>query len=192
MQNLPQASTAHILSDVQAQLENAQREIIRLRGVVEDPEVVRMGKIYMAETLKLSTESPAAFKTLMVMLSKMTTSNSLLISNATLGKVTDQSQSTIKRAIKILRDEGWIDVLRTGASNIYRVNSSMFWHETPHGEMAEVSATVILDRAEQDEITRARVPGEFTRHIPLAAPNDYANYQRTPAAPQQELDLRNA
>lgn len=186
---LPEVNPQRIQTDVEAQLENANNEIARLQRIVQDPEVVRMGKIYMDETVRLANHSPAAFRVLMVMLGKMTRSNSLLISNSMLEKLTEQSNSTVKRAIRLLREQDWIEVVKTGASNVYRVNSNIFWHDSEHGKIAEITANVILDFDEQDEATRARIPNQYTRHIPLANSSDYPTVDPQTIGSQQSSGL---
>lgn len=159
-------------AELSASLDIANREVARLRGVLDNPDVVRIHKIYMDETIKLSNQSPAAFKVLMVFVSKMVVNNSLLISNDSLEKITKLSNSTVKRAIKLLRDDKWIDVVKVGTSNVYRINSDIFWHETANGKWAEFGSHVVLGFDEQDDITQQRVPGHYTRDIPFVTSSD--------------------
>lgn len=165
-------TTTESTDDLSASLAHANREVARLRGVLDNPDVVRINKIYLDETVKLGNQSPTAFKVLMVFVSKMKSHNALLISNDALEKETELSNSTIKRAIKLLRDENWIDVAKLGTSNVYRINSNIFWHETANGKWAEFSAHIVLNYDEQDQITQMRVPGHYTRDIPFVTASD--------------------
>ncbi len=170
---MPLKPTTQDTAAMSVSLDNANREVARLRSVLDNPDVVRMNKIYLEETVILSNQSPTAFKVLMVFVSKMTVHNSILISNGALEKITELSNSTVKRAIKLLRDESWIEVAKMGTSNVYRINSDIFWHETANGKWAEFGSHVVLSYDEQDDITKQRVPGDFTRHIPLVEASDY-------------------
>lgn len=186
---LTSQSNPQAMSDLEVKLQNAMGEVARLQQIVEDPDVVQMNKIYMDEVVKLANQAPAAFKILMVMIGKMQQFNSLLISNEALGKLTTSSSSTVKRSIKLLRELEWIEVLKLGTSNVYRVNSGRVWQNSESGSWAEFGAHVILNQDEQDEFTRERVPGTFTRHIPLVAANDYGSAKPGERTAQQELGL---
>lgn len=176
-------------TDLAAMLDNALQENARLRRNVDDPEIVRMSKIYMDETIDLAKQNASAFKILMLMVSKMTKVNSLMISNESLEKLTGSSNSTIKRAVRHLREEGWIDVVKAGSSNIYRINSNIFWHETADGKWAEFPTHVVSSFDEQDDITRKRVPGRFTRQIPLVIDDDYTRWQNQRIDGDGQLNL---
>ncbi|MDM5181737.1 hypothetical protein PO883_31650 [Massilia sp. DJPM01] len=175
--------------NLEAMLDNAHKEIARLKRDVDDPEIVRMSKIYMDETIDLAKQNASAFKILMLMVSKMTKVNSLMISNESLEKLTGSSNSTIKRAVRYLREEGWLDVVKAGSSNIYRINSDIFWHETSDGKWAEFPTHVVSSFDEQDEITKNRVPGRFTRQIPLVLDDDYSRSRNRRMASDGQLNL---
>lgn len=168
------ATNATQQTDLVEMLNDARQEIARLRRDVDDPEIVRMSKIYMDETVDLAKQNSSAFKILMFMVSKMSKVNALMISNESLEKLTGSSNSTIKRAIRHLREEGWIDVVKSGSSNIYRINSNIFWHESSDGKWAEFPLHAVVNFDEQDESTKNRVAGRLTRHIPLVIDDDYS------------------
>ncbi|NHZ99077.1 helix-turn-helix domain-containing protein [Massilia sp. CCM 8734] len=173
----------------EAMLDNAHKEIARLKRDVDDSEIVRMSKIYMEETIDLAKQNASAFKILMLMVSKMTKTNALMISNESLEKLTGSSNSTIKRAVRHLREEGWLDVLKAGSSNIYRINSDIFWNETRTGKWAEFPTHVVSSFDEQDEITKNRVPGRFTRQIPLVLDDDYSRSRNQRMGSDGQLNL---
>lgn len=157
-------------------------DVARLQNVLDNPDVVRMNKIYLEEVVALSNKSTPALKVLMILVGKMSEVNSVVISSETLEKIARLSNSSVKRALKILREDEWLDVGKVGTMNIYRINSDIFWHETPDGVFAQFQANVVLNLDEQDEITRKRTPGVMTRNIPMVTAGDYKNEK-----PQAEL-----
>jgi hypothetical protein len=157
-------------------------DVARLQNVLDNPDVVRMNKIYLEEVVALSNKSTPALKVLMILVGKMSEVNSVVISSETLEKIARLSNSSVKRALKILREDEWLDVGKVGTTNIYRINSDIFWHETPDGVFAQFQANVVLNLDEQDEITRKRTPGVMTRNIPMVTAGDYKNEK-----PQAEL-----
>jgi hypothetical protein len=177
------------MQELASQLESAQQELVRLRHDAANPDYVQLSKIYMDETVALANESGAAFKVLMVLVRQMDRVNSVLISNESLEKLTKQSTSTVKRAVKLLREKQWVDVFKIGTSNLYRVNSSIFWQDGSDGKWASVQANVYINFDEQDEQTKARLPGTWTRQIPLVRADDYSQGFDSPADNQRNLDL---
>jgi len=51
--------------------------------------------------------------------------NGVLISTAALAEIFGVSRRTIERAVKILRDNRFINIVRTGRSNAYFINASI-------------------------------------------------------------------
>lgn len=100
----------------------------------------------------------------------MNKQNAVMISQESLAKLTKLSKPTIKRAVALLREQQWIDVLKVGTANVYRVNSGVFWTARADGRWASFSAEVILNFDEQDERTKAapvNPPKPILRHTPF-------------------------
>lgn len=53
--------------------------------------------------------------------------NSLVCSYTIFEDYFEKHRSTIYRAIKILQDNGFLDILRVGTSNVYIVNENLAW-----------------------------------------------------------------
>ncbi|RBP19451.1 hypothetical protein DET50_1452 [Marinobacter pelagius] len=65
---------------------------------------------------------------------------------------------TIKRAVKVLKDENWLDVSRVGSErggvNAYLVNRRVAWADKRENQrFAAFDARIILSAAEQDQET---------------------------------------
>src|SRR5690625_7587873 len=62
------------------------------------------------------------------------------------------SSDTIRRAIKLLREKQYIDVYKSGTSNVYAVNKQIAWNSWgsnfKHGKF---SANIILSDNEQEK-----------------------------------------
>lgn len=159
------------ISELEARLDSANKELHLLKTRGPNPDYVHLSKIYVDETIQLAHQSPGAFTVLMVLVRQMDVVNSVMISNEFLGKITKLSASTVKRSIKLLREMEWIDVVKVGTSNLYRVNSNLWWQEGEHGKWAAVQTKVVLSFDEQDVITKNRSPDQWTREVSLAYPN---------------------
>jgi Fe2+ or Zn2+ uptake regulation protein len=57
----------------------------------------------------------------------MDNKNALACSYAVFEDYFDISKDTIRRSIKLLKDNGFIDTLKMGTSNIYIVNTEIAW-----------------------------------------------------------------
>ena len=178
----------HSHSQLQAELDSTRRELARVKHGAVNSDFVQLSKIYMDETVSLANHAPAAFMVLMTLVKQMNKVNSVMISNESLERICGVSNSTIKRAIKILREQQWIDVLKVGTSNVYRVNSNVFWQDRADGKWASFQAQVVLNFDEQDETTKKKPVKSWTRHIPLVEADD-ANRQPPEQAAQGELGI---
>jgi Fe2+ or Zn2+ uptake regulation protein len=185
---LDDAAGGHSRTQLAAELESTRRELARVKHGAVNSDFVQLSKIYMDETVSLANHAPAAFMVLMTLVKQMNKANSVMISNESLERICGVSNSTIKRAIKILREQQWIDVLKVGTSNVYRVNSNVFWQDRADGKWASFQAQVVLNFDEQDETTKKKPVKSWTRHIPLVEADD-ANRQPPEQAAQAELGI---
>lgn len=185
---LDDAAGGHSRTQLAAELESTRRELARVKHGAVNSDFVQLSKIYMDETVSLANHAPAAFMVLMTLVKQMNKANSVMISNESLERICGVSNSTIKRAIKILREQQWIDVLKVGTSNVYRVNSNVFWQDRADGKWASFQAQVVLNFDEQDETTKKKPVKSWTRHIPLVEADD-ANRQPPDQAAQGELGI---
>ena len=185
---LDDAAGGHSRTQLAAELESTRRELARVKHGAVNSDFVQLSKIYMDETVSLANHAPAAFMVLMTLVKQMNKANSVMISNESLERICGVSNSTIKRAIKILREQQWIDVLKVGTSNVYRVNSNVFWQDRADGKWASFQAQVVLNFDEQDETTKKKPVKSWTRHIPLVEADD-ANRQPPEQAAQGELGI---
>lgn len=185
---LDDAAGGHSRTQLAAELESTRRELARVKHGAVNSDFVQLSKLYMDETVSLANHAPAAFMVLMTLVKQMNKANSVMISNESLERICGVSNSTIKRAIKILREQQWIDVLKVGTSNVYRVNSNVFWQDRADGKWASFQAQVVLNFDEQDETTKKKPVKSWTRHIPLVEADD-ANRQPPDQAAQGELGI---
>lgn len=170
--NSDETGFQHSRQQLVAELESTRRELARVKHGAVNSDFVQLSKIYMDETVDLANRAPAAFTVLMALVKQMNKVNSVMISNESLEKICGISNSTVKRAIKILREQQWIDVLKIGTSNVYRVNSNVFWQDRADGKWASFQAQVVLNFDEQDDTTKKKPVKSWTRHIPLVEADD--------------------
>lgn len=104
-------------------------------------------------------ESASAARLLVQMTARMGDHNALVASNAALAEMTGFSTPTIKRALSLLQERRWINILRLGPTGTVRaiiVNDQVAWFGPREGLRNSLfSATVYVSEAEQDAIELA-------------------------------------
>lgn len=119
------------------------------------------------------------------------TTNAVVCSRNVLAEVTGCSIATVGRAIRILKDDNWIDTVKIGNASAYCVNERAFWQAGRNQrQYAVFSATVIAAASEQDSDFREKAKQKLT-YIPVIEDSDIAvagSDQLTPPD-QQDLDI---
>lgn len=82
---------------------------------------------HMPEVRWLMKKSGIASGILNFIMEHMDNKNALLCSHQIFIDYFDISYATVARAIKLLRDNGFVDVLKSGTSNVYIVNTAVAW-----------------------------------------------------------------
>ncbi|MQU35661.1 plasmid replication initiation protein, partial [Pseudomonas helleri] len=78
------------------------------------------------------------------------TTNAVVCSRNVLAEVTGCSIATVGRAIRVPKDDNWIDTVKIGNASAYCVNERAFWQAGRNQrQYAIFSATVIAAASEQ-------------------------------------------
>lgn len=90
---------------------------------------VQLYKQHLMDLRRLTNKDSNALSILLIMVEKMNKQNALIISQKNLEKITGKSRTTVHRAIKVLREEQFIEVIKVGTANAYVVNANVFWQD---------------------------------------------------------------
>lgn len=88
---------------------------------------VQFNRPFLDEVAKLGSENSMAFKLFMFLCKHMDGGNALCVSRETLSELLEVTTKTISRAVKYLKDNGWVCVLKSGSSNVYIINPEVVW-----------------------------------------------------------------
>lgn len=113
---------------------------------------IQIYRNHIDDLARLAGENYTAYKLLMLLCKHMDGTNALAVSNIALSELLQVTTRTIQRAIKYLKDNGWICVLKSGTSNVYIVNPEIAW--TSYGnqkEYCKFQANVLLSSSENAE-----------------------------------------
>ena len=136
---------------------------------------VQISRSYLTQMRKLARASPIAHEILYYLVEHMgRTTNAVVCSYGTLCEVTGVSRPTVGRAIKLLKDENWIDTVKIGNASAYCVNERVFWQAGRNQrKYAVFSATVIASASEQDSNFKEKAKQKLT-YIPIIEDNNIA------------------
>lgn len=171
---------------VEVQLHSAQRELTRMKNGAVNAGFIQVSKVYIDEMNDLAQHAQSAHRVLWTLIKEMNKQNAVMISQDSLCKLTKLSSATVKRAVALLREQQWLEVLKMGTANIYRVNSNVVWQDRADGRWASFNAHVILNFDEQDSLTKTS-PSVRTRHIPFVEADDDVPAPRKSKGPQLNL-----
>ncbi|EFI8498732.1 plasmid replication initiation protein [Escherichia coli] len=154
---------------------------------------VQISRGYLTQMRKLARASPIAHEILYYLVEHMgRTTNAVVCSYGTLCEVTGVSRPTVGRAIKLLKDENWIDTVKIGNASAYCVNERVFWQAGRHQrKYAVFSATVIASASEQESNFKDKAKQKLT-YIPIIEDDDrmLVNTEESlPPPDQADLEL---
>ena len=107
---------------------------------------------YKAEDWLMS-KSPIAYRIFKFLMNNMDGYNAVVCSYQVLQETFGVSQVTIARAIKLLKEKQYVDIHKTGTSNIYTVNKQIAWNSWgTNFKYAKFGANIILSENEQEQV----------------------------------------
>lgn len=153
---------------------------------------VQVSKGYLQAMRKLARKSPLAHEILYYFVEHMgVNTNAVVCSYKTLCEITGVSRPTVGRAIKLLKDDNWVDAVKIGNATAYAVNERVFWQSgRANRKYAIFSATVIASENEQDSDYHEKVKQKLT-YIPIIEDNETISVTNEPLPPpdQSEMDV---
>ncbi len=110
---------------------------------------------------------PAAGKIFFFIANHMDGYNALIASYAVFQEALGLSNSTVTRGIKYLKDNGFIYIKKSGATNVYLLNPEIMWKSWGNNmKYCEFPANVILTASEQ-EVEKTEMREHFKKVIEL-------------------------
>lgn len=125
---------------------------VKSRGTLgENADFIMLFRSGIDAVTELAKIDGKAFALLSLIMKHMDRENALVASRDVLAELLEFSVPTIDRKIKVLKDKQFLDVVKSGTSNIYLVNSSVAW--TTYGNKKQYSkfrATILVGKSEQE------------------------------------------
>ena len=135
---------------------------------IDNYNFVQLSRSYLKQMRELAKKSPLAHEILYYLVEHMgRTTNAVVVSYATLCEITEVSRPTVGRAIKILKDDNWIDAVKIGSATAYCVNARVFWQAAKNQKKyAKFQATIIASQSEQKSSYPQKAKEDLT-YIPF-------------------------
>jgi len=164
-----------------------------MANLFDDIIKVQLSRGYLKEMRGLARKSPVAHEILYYLVEHMgRTTNAVVCSRNVLAEVTGCSIATVGRAIRVLKDDNWIDTVKIGNASAYCVNERAFWQAGRNQrQYAVFSATVIAAASEQDSDFREKAKQKLT-YIPIIEDDDRMlinSDESLPPPDQTDLEL---
>jgi len=133
----------------------------------------------------LAKTYPKASAVLHTIVANMQRHNALMVSQKNLARMCEMSHSTLKRALRVLRDQNWIEIRQvgpTGTACAYIVNDRVAWHGPRDGiRYSLFSADILVSDDEQPD--QATLDGQpALEQIPSMQPGE----QQLPTGPGED------
>ena len=137
--------------DRQMRLRQQQSEDEQIALDKKNFNFLQLEKRNIKEVRRLIGQSPKASQLLMLLAEHMNKQNAIVMSMQTMMTMTKWSRPTVSGAIKLLRDEKWLQVIKIGTANAYIINNSVFWQSSRDQKISCFSAQIVASAIEQDE-----------------------------------------
>ena len=121
---------------------------------------------YWADIRALSKRMPVAFQILTLITERMNRSNALVISQTTLCQLLGCGRTTVHKAVKLLEQENWVQVMKVGTANAYILNSKVAWSSYSGKRYGSFYAEVFVSEEEQQK-TAEELSNVQLRHVPV-------------------------
>lgn len=100
----------------------------------------------------LMAKSPIAYRIFKFLINNMDNYNAVICSCAVLQERFGVSRVTVSRAIKLLKEKKYIEVYKSGTSNVYAINKNIVWNSWgTNYKYAKFGANIILSESEQEQ-----------------------------------------
>lgn len=100
----------------------------------------------------LMAKSPIAYRIFKFLINNMDDYNAVVCSQTVIQETFDVSRVTVSRAVKLLKDKGYIAVFKSGTSNVYALNDKIVWNSWgTNYSQSKFPANVILSISEQEQ-----------------------------------------
>ena len=121
------------------------------------------------ELMQLALKYPKAHAILYFLVDQMDEYNAVICSTKVLEEILNVSRQTISKNIKILKEHGFIVILKSGSSNVYVINDKVYWKSWSNNKRySKFPANVVLAFDEQEADYKENIKARKEKVITLS------------------------
>lgn len=129
---------------------------------------VQLNKEYYKAEDWLMSQSPIAYRIFKFLMNNMDEYNAVICSQTVLQETFEVSRATVARAVKLLKEKGYIAVFKSGTSNVYAVNDKVAWNSWgTNYAYSKFPANIILSISEQEKSIQTKLKNLKHKEIQL-------------------------
>lgn len=184
------------------EISRLRRNLVRMQEILDAERVerrrpknmdyVQLQRSELRAISDLGKKNSLALDLLMVFAQSMDKQNAVMISFKAMEQILKKSRPSLDRAIRVLKEDNWVQVVKVGTANAYVINAAVFW--TDYGdkkELAEFKVKVITTLEEQDKDLRKN-PCVKLKKVPVISQDERVvidTNEELPPPDQSDLDL---
>jgi len=141
---------------------------------------VQVNKDYYKAEDWLMAKSPIAYRIFKFLINNIDNYNAVICSYKVIQETFGISQDTIRRAIKLLKDKQYIDIYKTGTSNVYAVNKNIVWNSWgTNYQYAKFAANIVLSESEQEITIQTKIKAIKHRELTTVKKDNIEHKEKT-------------
>ncbi len=149
-------------------LDKKEKEIYERTKKSPFKNFIQVNKDYYKAEDWLMSKSPIAYRIFKFLINGMDDYNAVICSYKVLQENFGISQDTVRRAIKILKEKKYIDVYKSGTSNVYVINKNIVWSSWgTNFKYAKFGANIILSESEQENLKNKKIKTNKLKQISI-------------------------
>ena len=122
-------------------------EILSSRKIKPNANFVQFYRNEIGSIRELIKDEPKAASLFLFLSEKMDQENALIVSQETLSEYFGISKRTIIRQLNVLKEKGFIEIIKSGTANVYLVNANIAWTSYANKrEYAQFKANVFVSK----------------------------------------------
>lgn len=128
---------------------DAEGNVVSVRSIRGNEEFTQVYNRHWKTIRAITKQNPAALGLFTLLIENMSNTNSVVISIETIAEILECSRMSVSRYVKYLREHGFIEVIKSGTSNVYHINGAIAWKSTnARKKYAVLNSNVVMSAAE--------------------------------------------
>jgi hypothetical protein len=150
---------------------------------------VQFDRRAMSSHRQLILKSQLGAAILDLFIEKMNTNNAIVCSYRVLEEITGYSRASIGRALKVLKDDNWVQSIKIGSAHAYIVNSAAFWTTYANGKQYSMFHATVIASAEEQKQSLDELKDIKLKKVPVLAMDEVAVLSGEDLPPPDQKDI---